>query len=248
MDLILKNLRLIDGPTEIARDVGIADGRIVAIEPTLAGDAETLDLHGRLAVPGFVEAHIHLDKSCILDRCRSEEGTLAEALREVAAAKQAFTVEDIRTRAVGTLKKCILQGTTRMRTHVEVDPVVGLKGIEAILPLRRDYAWALDLEVCVFPQDGMLNNPGTEQLMVQALQDGASVIGGCPYTDSDPHAQIDRIFELAREHDVDIDFHLDFDIDPEGMTVWHVCDNTEHFKWGGRVAIGHVSKLSGSAP
>jgi cytosine deaminase len=96
----------------------------------------------------------------------------------------------------------------------------------------------------VFPQDGLLNNPGTEELMIQALRNGASVIGGCPYTDSDPHAQIDRIFELARDFDVDIDFHLDFDIDPDRLTVWHVCDNTERFGWGGRVAIGHVSKLS----
>ena len=247
MDLLLKNA-VLAGETNITRDIGVADGRIVAVEPELKADAETLDLAGRLAVPGFVESHIHLDKSCILDRCRSEEGTLQEALREVAAAKAAFTVEDIRDRAIRTLKKCILQGTTRMRTHVEVDPVIGLKGIEAILPLRREFAWAIDLEICVFPQDGLLNNPGTEDLMVHALRNGASVIGGCPYTDSDPHGQIDRIFELAREFDVDIDFHLDFDIDPDRMTVWHVCDNAERFGWGGRVAVGHVSKLSALDP
>lgn len=244
MDLILKNVRLADGDAEITRDIGMAGGRIAAVEPELTADADLLDLEGRLAVPGFVESHIHLDKACILDRCRSDEGTLGEALREVAAAKQAFTVEDIRARAIKTLKRCILQGTTRIRTHVEVDPVVDLKGIEAILPLRQEYAWAIDLEVCVFPQDGMLNNPGTEQLMIRALRDGAGVIGGCPYTDSDPHAQIDRIFELAREYDVDIDFHLDFDLDPDGLTVWRVCENAERFGWGGRVAVGHVSKLS----
>ena len=247
MDLILKNA-VLAGNANITRDIGVADGRIVAVEPELKAAAETLDLAGRLAVPGFVESHIHLDKSCILDRCRSEEGTLQEALREVAATKAAFTVEDIRDRAIRTLKKCVLQGTTRMRTHVEVDPVVGLKGIEAILPLRREFAWAIDLEVCVFPQDGLLNNPGTEELMVHALRNGAGVIGGCPYTDSDPHGQIDRIFELAREFDVDIDFHLDFDIDPDRMTVGHVCDNAEHFGWGGRVTIGHVSKLSALDP
>jgi cytosine deaminase len=247
MDLILKSAAFVGEPN-VTRDIGVADGRITAVEPELTADAETLDLGGRLVVPGFVESHIHLDKSCILDRCRSEEGTLQEALREVAVAKAAFTVEDIRGRAIRTLKKCILQGTTRMRTHVEVDPVVGLKGIEAILPLRREFAWAIDLEICVFPQDGLLNNPGTEELMVQALRDGARVIGGCPYTDSDPHGQIDRIFELAREFDVDIDFHLDFDIDPDRMTVWHVCDNAERFGWGGRVAVGHVSKLSALDP
>ena len=69
-------------------------------------------------------------------------------------------------------------------------------------------------------------------------------MGGCPYTDSDPEGQIDRVFEMARAFDVDIDFHLDFDTSPEGMTLDHVCDLTERFGWGGRVAIGHVSKLS----
>jgi cytosine/creatinine deaminase len=203
-----------------------------------------VDAGGRFAVPGFVESHIHLDKACILERCKSEEGSLSEAIREVAAAKKAFTVEDIRERAVRTLEKCILQGTTRMRTHVEVDPVIGIKGIEAVMPLVNEYAWAIDLEICVFPQEGLLNNPGTDDLMVEALRRGAKVVGGCPYTDSDPRGQIERIFELAKEFDVDVDFHLDFDTNPEGMTIEDVCELTQAHDYGGRVTVGHVSKLS----
>ena len=221
---------------------------IVALEPGLSADAEILDVGGRLVLPGFVESHIHLDKACILDRCRSEEGTLAEAIREVSAAKRAFTVDDIHARAVRTLEKCILQGTTRMRTHLEVDPVIGIKSIDAVLPLIDEYAWAIDLEICVFPQEGLLNNPGTDALMVEALKRGTRVVGGCPYTDSDPAGQIARVFDLAREFDVDIDFHLDFDTDPEGMTAGIVCDFTERFGYGGRVAVGHVSKLSALPP
>ena len=248
MDLILKNLVIARDDGEVDADIGIAEGRIVAIGKDLAGDAEILDAGGRLAVPGFVETHIHLDKACILDRCNSEEGTLGEAIREVSAAKKAFTVEDIRTRAVKTLEKCILQGTTRMRAHLEVDPVIGLKSIEAVLPLIADYAWALDLEICVFPQEGLLNNPGTDELMVAALKRGARVVGGCPYTDSDPPGQIERVFAMARDFDVDIDFHLDFDTKPEGMTVEKVCEETARHGYGGRVAIGHVSKLSALPP
>jgi len=248
MDLVLKDAVLFGAADDRPADIGIADGRIAEIGPGLDGGARTLDLGGRLAVPGFVESHIHLDKACILDRCKSEEGTLDEAIREVSAAKKAFTVEDICDRAVRTLEKCILQGTTRMRTHVEVDPVIGLKSIEAILPLREEYAWAIDLEVCVFPQEGLLNNPGTDELIVEALKQGADVVGGCPYTDSNPRGQIERIFELAREFDVDIDFHLDFDTDPKGMTVSDVCELAARHNYGGRVAIGHVSKLSALTP
>ncbi len=248
MDLILKNAGVLGEREEAVADIGIADGVIVAIETGLSGDVETLNMDGRLAIPGFIESHIHLDKACILDRCKSEEGTLDEAIREVSAAKKDFTVADIRERAVRTLEKCILQGTTRMRAHLEVDPTIGIKSIEAVLPLIAEYAWAIDLEVCVFPQEGLLNNPGTDELMVEALKRGARVVGGCPYTDSDPRRQIERVFEMAREFDVDIDFHLDFDTNPQGMTAGDVCELTETHGYGGRVTIGHVSKLSALAP
>ena len=108
MDLILRNLRLRAGETTLLTDIGIAGGRIAAVEPGLAAQApeapeipetpeiEELDLGGRFVVPGFVESHIHLDKACILERCTAEEGTLREAIGEVAKAKRAFTVADIR--------------------------------------------------------------------------------------------------------------------------------------------------------
>lgn len=244
IDLVLQNVTLLGEPSQSPIDVGISDGKIVAVEVGLGADSETLDMAGRLAIPGFVESHIHLDKSCILDRCKSEEGTLDEAIREVSTAKKAFTVEDIRSRAVRTLEKCILQGTTRMRAHLEVDPVIGIQSIEAVLPLIDEYAWAINLEICVFPQEGLLNNLGTDELMTEALRRGAKIVGGCPYTDSNPRGQIERVFEMAKEFDVDVDFHLDFDTNPQGMTIDDVCELTEASNYGGRVTIGHVSKLS----
>jgi cytosine deaminase len=242
VDLGLRNARLKN--EERGCDVGVDAGRIVAIQPGLVADGREIDLQGRLLIPGFIETHIHLDKACILDRCAAEKGTLDEAIREVAKAKRAFTVEDIRARAGHTLERCILHGTTHMRTHLEVDPVIGLKGMEAILPLIEEYEWAIDLEICVYPQEGLLNNPGTEELIIESLRRGARVVGGCPYTDSNPKGQIDRIFEIARDFDVDIDFHLDFDTNPKGMTADYVCEQTERHNYGGRVTIGHVSKLS----
>ena len=170
--------------------------------------------------------------------------TSTEAIAEAAKAKAAFTPEDVQSRAVRTLEKAILQGTTHMRTHLEVDPGVGLRGLEGVLPLIKEYSWAIDLQICVFPQEGLLNNPGTDELMVEALDRGCRAVGGAPYTDSNPPGQIDRIFELAREYDVDIDMHLDFGPNTEGMTLDHVCRRTEEFQYGGRVAIGHVTKAT----
>jgi len=244
MDLILRNARVAGQEDRPPVDIGIERGRIAAIEPGLAADGEEIDVRGRLVSPGFIETHIHLDKSCLLDRCKSEEGTLDEAIGQVAEAKKLFQPEDVRARAKKTLEKSILQGTTHMRTHLEVDPVVGLRSLEGVLPLIEEYKWAIDLEICVFPQEGLLNNPGTDELMVEGLKKGCKVVGGAPYTDSSPPGQIDRIFEMAREFDVDVDMHLDFGNTPEGMTVEHVCNRTEEYGYGGRVAIGHVTQMS----
>ena len=246
LDLILRNCRI--GHESEGVDIAVADGRIVEMGAGITGDGPCEDLAGKLVIAGFVETHIHLDKSCILDRCQSRQGTLAEAIAEVAAAKRGFDEDDIYRRAQGTLERAILHGTTRMRTHVEVDPRIGLKGFDAIRRLKKDYAWAIDLEICVFPQEGLLNDPGTEELLIEACEQGADLIGGCPYTDSDPHAQIARIFAIAQHFDLDIDFHLDFDLDPSWMDLEEVCRQTQRFGWGGRVAVGHVTKLSALGP
>ena len=244
MDLILRNALIAGEESKPPVDIGIEGGRIAAIEAGLTAEGEEIDLGGRLVSPGFIETHIHLDKSCLLDRCKSVKGTLEEAIGEVAKAKQNFHSEEVRDRAVRTLEKSILQGTTHMRTHLEVDPVVGLRSLDGIQPLIEEYKWAIDLEICVFPQEGLLNNPGTDELMIEGLKRGCHVVGGAPYTDTDPPGQIDRLFEMAREFDVDVDLHLDFGNTPEGMTIEHVCDRTEEYGYGGRVTVGHMTQLS----
>jgi cytosine deaminase len=246
MDLILRNARPIG--EHALTDIGIAGGRIAAIAPGLSAEGETIDLSGRLVSPGFVETHIHLDKSCILDRVKSDKGDLEEAIAEAAKAKLTFTPEDVHARAVRTLEKAILQGTMHMRTHLEVDPGVGLRSLEGVLPLLKEYAWAIDLQICVFPQEGLLNNPGTDELLVESLNRGCKAIGGAPYVDSNPIGQIDRIFALAREYDVDVDFHLDFGPTADGMTYDHVCRRTEEYRYGGRVAVGHVTRATSLSP
>ena len=231
-----------DGALRVA-DLGVSRGRIAAIGVGLVG-AETIEAAGGLLVPGLVETHIHLDKTCILERCRAEEGTVAEAVRETSAAKRGFTVEDVVARGRRTLERCVSWGTMSMRTHVEVDPGIGMTGFEGVQQLARDYAWAVDVEICVFPQEGLLNKPGTEALLVQGLRRGARVIGAAPYIDTDPRGQIDRIFAIARDFDVDIDMHLDLAETTDGMQIEYVCDKTEEYGWGGRVAVGHATQLS----
>ena len=244
MDLIVRNARLTDRPTDEPLDIGVAAGKIVAIEHGLADAAETYDAAGRLACAGLIETHIHLDKSRIIDRLPPETGRDISPMRQVAAMKPDFTVEDMRRRAEHTLVECILNGATRMRTQVEVDPAIGMRGFDAVHSLIADYQWAIDIEICVFPQDGLTNYPGTEELLVKGLRRGAKVIGGAPRYDTDPAGQIRRIFELAREYDVDIDIHLDVGATPDQMHIYRVLELTEHYRRGGRVVAGHMAKLS----
>src|SRR5260370_4454687 len=248
MDLILRNVRLAHRPEAGAVEMGVGGGKIVAIEKGLAAEAETYDGGGRLACGGLIETHIHIDKSRIIDRTLPETGRKISPMKQVAALKSSFTVEDVRARAEHTLTECILHGATRMRTQVEVDPAIGLRGFEGVQSLIADYRWAIDIEICVFPQDGLTNYPGTDGLLAEALKRGARVIGGAPRYDTDHAGQIRRIFELAREFDVDIDIHLDVGDTPEAMDIHLVCELTEQYRRGGRVAVGHMAKLPTMPP
>ncbi len=243
-DLIIRNARLPDAAG--TTDTGIRDGRFAAIEAGLQGEArEVIDAGGRLVSPGFVETHIHLDKTCSIDRCACETARFPHrAMERTSAIKNTFTVEDVNARARRTLEKCIGHGATLMRTHVEVDPLVGLRGFEGVKALIEPYSWAIDIEICVMPQEGMLNNPGTEELMIAALKNGARVIGAAPNYDSDRAGQIRRVFEIARDFDVDIDMHLDSGSSAAELDTLLVCELTEQYGYGGRVAIGHVTKIT----
>ena len=244
MDLIVRNARLSHAPDAPPVDVGVVGGRIAAIETTLQADGPVFDAGGCLTCGGLVETHIHLDKSNIIGRCAPEEGRQANSMQRVAAVKPTFSVEDVYERASRTLEKCIRHGATRMRTHLELDGGVEMRSFEAIEALRRDYAWAIDVEVCVFPQEGLTNNPRSDALLVEGLKRGAKVIGAAPNYDPDHVGQIHRVFDLAREFDADIDMHLDSGNSPDEMDIHLVCELTEKYQLGGRVAVGHMCKLS----
>jgi len=244
VDLIIRNARLADRPSDGPLDIGVEKGRIVAIGRGLDGDAEAYDAQGCLACPGLIETHIHLDKSRIIDRCTPQERRDLSPVKGVTPLKKSMSVEDVRTRAERTLEQCIVHGTTRMRTQVEVDPGIGMRGFEAVQSLIADYRWAIDIEICVFPQEGLTNYPGTDALLVEGLKHGAKVIGGAPRYDTDHAGQIARIFALAREFDVDIDIHLDVGHTPDAMDIHLVRELTDTYKRGGRVVVGHMAKLS----
>jgi cytosine/creatinine deaminase len=241
-DLVISGARL--AGHAMPMDIAIGAGRVLDIAPRIASEAPRHDAAGRLLASGLVECHIHLDKADILDRCTLNQGTLAEAVAETARLKAAFTESDVYARAAGVVEQAISHGTMAMRTFVEIDPRAGLRSFKAIKAIRRDYAHAIDIEICAFAQEGLTNEPETESLLAAALADGADLVGGCSYTDPDPREHIRRILALAERFGVAADFHVDFDLNPVGSDLPTIIAETERLGWQGRVACGHATKLS----
>jgi cytosine deaminase len=243
VDLLLRGVRLPDRASLV--DVTVSDGLVasVGVADTVVA-RQTIDVEGRLVTPGLVDAHVHLDKAFITSRVSAVDGTLEEAIRVTGEAKRRFTVDDIRARARRVLDLAVRAGTTAMRTHVEVDPIVGLAGMEAVLPLRDEYAPALDLQICAFAQEGIIKSPGTEGLLRRALTMGADLVGGCPYNDTNGLEHIRIVFALAEAFGVDADFHADFADEPEHLHVRAIIEETTRIGWQGRVVVGHVTELA----
>ncbi len=249
-DWIIRNARTVGMASDQPPvDIGIRGETIAAVEAglnekELPDQERIIDAEGRLVSPGLIETHVHLDKSRILDRCTPSPNRGSDHMMRVSAVKPDFTVEDVYARARATLEACVLNGATHMRTHVEVDPNIGMRSFEALLQLREDMRWAIDLDLCVFAQEGMTNVPEADANVEEGLKRGVPVIGGAPGYDPDHPGHITRVFELAREYGADVDLHLDVGPTTNDMDIHLVCDLTEQYGMGGRVAIGHGTKYS----
>ncbi|MGQ0752835.1 MAG: amidohydrolase family protein [Betaproteobacteria bacterium] len=246
LDLVIRNARLPHAaPDSPDLDIGVRDGIIVAIEPRLAADGPEHNARGQLVSPGLIESHFHLDKAMIVDRVPYQPDRMVrDHMQRTASIKHTFTPEDIYARAAATLEQCVLHGVTHMRTQIEVDPNVGLLGFEAIEKLRQDYAWAIDIQPCVFLQEGWTDVPGADENLLSCVKRGAPVIGGGIRYDRNGPGQIRRVFELAQEYDIDVDFHLDGGYEADELDYPLVCEITDRIGWQGRVAFGHGSKFS----
>lgn len=247
MDLIVRGAR-VDGVEEPV-DIGLARGRITRVEPHIDEPAATeLDAEGRLASPAFVEPHIHLDKTGLLPSLPvNNVGTLASSVEIMGDAKRRMTVHDTHRRAGWMIRRMVISGTTAIRTHVDVDVESGLKGLEALVRARADHRDICDIQIVAFPQLGLERDPRSKELMREALEQGADVVGGMPHWEVDHEAadrHIEFCMELAAEHDCDVDMHVDETDDPGWHSLALLAEATERHGWGGRVTAGHCCSMA----
>jgi cytosine deaminase len=229
-------------------DVVVDDDRVVAVGPGAASGVERrLSADGGLLLPAYIDTHIHLDKVLIRDQLAEHDGTLRGAITAIHAAKGAYTVEDVRRRARAVVESSVLTGTTRLRSHVDVDTVGGLVPLQGVLAAARDCADIAEVQVIAFPQEGILRDPGAADLMVRAMESGATVVGGMPHWERTPREQQEHVrfcFDLAQRFDADVDMHVDETDDGSVRTLAMVVDETERRGWHGRVTAGHVCALA----
>lgn len=253
MDLLIHNVRVSDD--QPLMDIGIKDGKIAAIEENIeASAAESIDAGGRAVIPGLVEPHLHLDKALLHRRLPARLGTLEEAIRVTGILKAKQEREDVLDRSRKVLDMAICNGTVAIRAHPDVDLIQGLIGVETLLELREEYKDLIDIQIVAFPQEGILKSAGTYDLMEEAMNMGADVVGGCPYNElcwDDTKRHIDMVFDMAQKHDAAVDLHADFSdeaTDPRFTSAAYVAQKTIETGYQGRVSLGHVTSLGAMDP
>ena len=238
-ELVLRNARVDDGPLQ---DIALETGKIVAMANRLEDSGrEERNLEGRIVLPGFVEAHCHIDKTLTIDRVENASGTLLEAILNWVAFKPNLTRADYLARGRRALLMALRMGTTNLRTHVDVD-AGGSLALESVLELKQEFVGRVDLQIVA------LGGPGVSDAefaaMRHALELGADIVGGCPAIRSDPKAEVVRALELAEQFGRPVDLHIDENENPESLSLETLAEETIVRGLEGRVTAGHCCSLA----
>lgn len=227
--------------------VAVQQGRIASMgsECPVLPHAEVVDVAGHVLLPGFVDGHIHLDKSFVGDRWHSHQPV--SSLRErLAVEKQALaSARPMVARAEALMAQAAGFGTMAMRCHVDVDATTQLTHLEAVLQAHAKWEQWLEIELVAFPQAGVVSCPGTAQVLDQAMRAGAQVVGGIDPTtfDGDPDRQLDVVFDLAERHAAKVDVHLHEPGEICMADLQRIAARTEALGMQGRVAVSHAYGL-----
>ena len=247
MDLIVRGARLAGRPG--SWDIGIEGERIAAVAERIDRQApEEIDAQGRLAAPTYVNGHVHLDKCNLGDVMRpNRTNSFQECLEITWEHKRRYTVDDILARAGRAIEEGILNGTTVFRVFADVDGIGGLRPLEGILALREAWSGIVRIEAVDFPQEAIVRDPGTFELMEEGLRMGADVVGGLPWhehIDQDARAHIDMCFALATKYDKDVHMLVDDTDNPNSRSLEYLAVKTLREGYRGRVSASHCGALA----
>lgn len=220
----------------------VRDGRIQALGVPAPEGVPVVDGGGALLLPGLIDAHAHLDKTLYgMPWYRNEVGPrLIDKIENERNAKRALGIDPYRQSA-RQLVMSIADGTSYIRSHVDVDTDIGVGAIEGVMRAREQYRDEIDVEIVAFPQSGLLIRPGTLELMDEALRMGAEVVGGLDPAgmDRDPKGHLDAIFGLAEKHGKPIDIHLHESGELGAFSMQMTIDRVRALGMPGKVTLSH---------
>jgi cytosine/creatinine deaminase len=231
-----------------AADVLLRDGTIAQIGTDVeAAGAELLDVTDRLVLPGLVDAHCHLDKTLCGGPWvpHSAGEALSDRIANERRRRGELGIPDVDYIA-DLLARMVASGTTYVRTHTDVDPAFGLAGVEAVRAAVARMDGRVEVEQVAFPQYGLLTNPGTAELLEEALRSGVETVGGIDPAgfDRDPVRHLDVVFDLAARYGAGIDLHLHA---VGSLGAWElelIAERTRDAGLGGRVTVSHAYGFS----
>lgn len=233
---------------DIAVNNGVASFPVAAAAATAAAGFDAIvDLEERIVLPGFADAHLHLDKALIAEKAANRSGTLDEAIAIMQPYKATMSEADIRDRAERALLLCFAHGSRFVRTHVDVGEAIGLRSFRALREVRERRRDRLAMQIVAFPQEG-LANPADRAALEAALAEGADCVGGIPAFDPDPAGHIALVLDLALKYGVPADLHIDETDDPASLTLETLADMTLERGLRGRVTAGHCCSLAANPP
>jgi cytosine/creatinine deaminase len=243
IDLMLRNARL--AGADALSDIGVDQGMIVAADATTAA-TEVIDLGGRLVTPPLVEPHIHLDAVLTVGQPRPNvSGSLFEGIAVWAERVADLTPQDVQARVRQVLRWQLASGVQHVRSHVDVcDPE--LRALRALIELREEVRGLIDLQLVAFPQQGILGFDGGRDLMRQAMELGADVVGGIPHyelTREDGVESVKFAMALADEFGRGVDIHCDETDDEHSRFVEVMAAETIRRGMSGRVTASHTTAM-----
>ncbi len=244
-ELLVKNATLPDGRTGI--DIGCSKGKIVALENGISAEAkDTIDAKGWLVAPPFVDPHFHMDATLSLGNPRMNvSGTLLEGIALWGELKKLQSIEDIIERALKYCDLATSMGIGAIRSHVDTCDDE-LKGVQALLEVRKQVKDYIDLQLVAFPQDGVLRDPTALENTIRALDMGVDIVGGIPHFERTMQQGADSVkllCELAAERGLMVDMHCDESDDPLSRHIETLAYETKRLGLQGRVAGSHLTSM-----
>ncbi|ERT04802.1 amidohydrolase family protein [Lyngbya aestuarii BL J] len=231
-------------------DLEIASGvirQIVASGTVETRETPTVNLHKKQVWPCFVDIHTHLDKGHIWERTPNPDGTFHGALKAVWKDIEVWNFEDVYRRMEFGLKCSYAHGTKAIRTHLDSGGRLADISWEAFRSLQKEWSDKLILQaVALVTLEEYLTAAG-EKLADKVAEFGG-ILGGVAYMNPEIDRQIERVFELAKDRNLDLDFHTDENGDPDSITLKKVAETALKSDFSGKIVCGHCCSLAVQSP